>query len=175
MWSLLEEAQREGWLVNLKREGLDDSLRGFVAAVSANLLVLSVVDLNCRFDGAKVLETEAVAFLEWDTDFLRARARLIAESPTSPVRVTDIDLTSWESVIRTVAAREPIMTLHRERLDPSIFHVGTSVSIEGEYVRAQEVSVDGIISGHFALRLSDLTQIEFGDGYELALWQMTRP
>ena len=175
MWSLLDEARQNGWLVRVKRENIDpESLYGFVGALSSDFVALSIIDSNCRFDGARVFETEEVTFLEWDTTYLKNRSRVLEESPTSPLPLADLELASWESVIRSAAAIQPVMTFHRDRADSGSCYIGTNVQVESEYLRADEISFDGVVDGNFALRLSDITQIEFGDGYAQALWQMAR-
>jgi len=175
MWSMLEEARKNGWLVRIKRENLgSDSFYGFVGGLSSDYVVISVIDSNCRFDGASVFETDEVTFLEWDTAYLKNRARVLEESPTSPLPLADLELSSWESIIRSVAAIYPVLTFHRDRTDSSSCYLGANIEIEEEIVRADLVSYDGELDGRFALRLSDLTQVEFGDGYAGALWQMVR-
>ncbi len=173
MWDTLNQAHRNGSLVDLKRESLEgNSLRGFVAATSADFLALSLIDDQCHFDGACVLRTEDVTFVRWDTDVLKAWARVLQESPSSPGSVKHVDLSSWESVVRSVAGHEPVVAFHREQVDDRICHIGTNVKVDGECVRADEISIEGTIDGYFALRLGDLTKVDFGGGYEQALWRM---
>jgi hypothetical protein len=175
MWNLLEEARKYGWLVRIRRENLESgSIYGFVGALSSDLVAVSLVDINCRFDGVRVFETDEVTFLQWDTAYLRSRARVLAESPTSPIALGHVDLESWETAVRSIAAVQPVVSFHRDRADSSTCFIGTNIRIAGDCVRADELSFNGIVDGHFALCLSDLTQIEFGDGYDLALWQMVR-
>ena len=175
MWSMLEEARKDGWLVRIKRENMDSgSFCGFVGGLSSDYVAISEIDSNCRFDGASVFETDEVTFLEWDTADLRNRARVLEESPTSPLPLAALELSSWESVIRSVAASYPVLTFHRDRTDSSSCYLGANIEIEEEIVRADRISYDGEIDGRFALRLGDLTQVEFGDGYAAALWQMVR-
>ena len=175
MWSMLDEARKNGWLVRIKRENLDsDSVYGFVGALSSDFMALSVVDQNCRFDGARVFETEEVTFIEWDTIYLRNRARVLEESPTSPLSLTDLELSSWESIIRSAVAIHPVLTFHRDRTDASSCYIGAHIEVEEEVVRADRISFDGALDGRIGVLLGDLTQVEFGDGYAAALWQMVR-
>jgi predicted RNA-binding protein len=166
---------REGKLVDLKRESMDhNALRGFVATVSTDFVVVSVVDDQCHFNGATVLRTEDVTFVRWGSDVLAAWTRVLQESPTAPGSVKYVDLSSWETVVRSVAASERVVTFHREVVDDSVCYIGTNVSVEGECVTADVISVEGTINGRFALRTGDLTKLDFGGGYEQSLWRMVR-
>ena len=173
MWDTLSQVESEGSLIDLKREAIDgNSSRGFVAAVSADFIVLSLVDDECNFNGTSVLRMEDVSFFRRNNEVLAAWAGVLQESPSSPASVKHVDLSSWESVVRSVAGHEPVVTFHRELVDDSVCHIGTSVRIEGESLVADEVSIEGTIDGQFTLRLSDLTRVDFGGGYEKALWRM---
>ena len=175
MWSTLNQAREQGSLIDLKREGVERGfIRGFVAALSADHVVLSLVDDLCNFNGTSILEVDHVSFVRWDTEVLQAWARVLQESPSSPASVRHVDLSSWESVVRSVVGQEKVVTLHRERIDDSTCYIGTNIRIEGESVQADEISVEGTIDGYFSLRLGDLTKLDFGGGYELALWRMVQ-
>lgn len=174
VWEALSRVHEEGSLVDLRRDDIPGgTIRGFLAAVSAEFVVVSEVDDQCHFDGTTVLRKEDITLMRWDTEVLRAWTRLLQESPSSPPPVRHLDLTSWESLVRSVAGREHVVTFHRELLDDTC-HVGINVEVEGESVIADEVSIEGTIDGRFALKVSDLTQVEFGGGYEQSLWRMVQ-
>ncbi len=173
MWDLLNQIQQEGCLVDLRRETVDRrAVRGFVTAVAADLFVFSTVDDQCEFNGTSALRTEDVTFVRRNDEVLQAWTRVLQESPSSPAPVKHLDLSSWESLVRSAAGEEPVVTFHRERVDESICHIGTNIKIDGEWVIADEVSVEGTVDGQFALKMSDLTKVDFGGGYERALWRM---
>jgi hypothetical protein len=161
-------------LVDIRRDPIAGSTRGFVAAVTAEFVVLSLVGDECHFDGTGIIRTEDVTLVRWDDDVLRSWTRILAESPSAPESVRHIDLTSWESIVRSVAAREHMVTFHRELVDGGVYHIGTKIAVLSECFTAEEVTVEGTIDGKFALPLEDLTRIDFGSGYERALWRMIR-
>ena len=173
MWDALSQIQNEGSLIDLRRESVDDRfLRGFVAATSADFVVFSLVGEQCHFDGACVLRMEDVTFLRRDTEVLSAWSRVLQESPSSPASVKHVDLSSWESVVRSVAGHEKVVSFHRERVDETSCYIGTNVKIDGDCLRADRISVEGRIDGQFTLRTGDLSTVDFGGGYEQALWRM---
>ena len=175
MWNLLENARQSGTLVRLKREIIDtNSMFGFVGALSTDFLALNVVDENSRFDGVRVFETEHVSFLEWDTAALKNRARILEESPSSPLALGELDLTSWESVVRSATTLHSVLTFHRDLHDSRSCYLGQNVQIEGDCLRADQIDTDGNQQGHFALLLSDLTHIDFGDAYGESMRLMAR-
>ena len=173
MLATLNQLHQDGRLAALKREKIDsDSIRGFVSAVSTDLVVISIVDSHCNFDGIVVIRVEDVTYASWDNERLQAWTRVLQESPSSPASVKHIDLSSWESVVRSVAVAEQIVSFHREHVDDSSWHCGINVQIDGEHLVADDVSVRGTIDGQFVLQIDDLTRIDVGGGYELALWRM---
>ena len=172
--SIIEELRTEGRLVGLRRGRFDDRTTGFIVRNSPDFLVMSVVESNCSFDGTAIVRVPDVSYVEWDTIRLRGRSRVLAESPSSPDVVDYLDLSSWESIVRSAAAQVPVLVFRCEDLDSSRFDVGTRVRVDGECVRADNLTVDGVLEGEFAIDMDDLTRIEFGGGYELALWRMLR-
>jgi len=176
MWDLLDRLRQEGVLVELKREDIDEdeTFRGFVAAVSADFVVLSVVDPDCDFDGSTLLQTDDVTLLKWGTQALEARTRVLRETPTSPPSVKHIDLSSWETVVRTVCPEEPIVSFHREDTDDTQFYLGSNVTIEDEWLEADSIAISGSADGRFALKVADLTRLDFGGGYERAFRRMSQ-
>jgi len=175
MWGALNHLQREGGLVDLKRERIEShTLRGFVTAVSADLVAMGVVNDECHFDGVTIVRTEDITFLRWQNEVLDAWAGVLQESPTSPTPVRHVELSSWESVVRSLLGSEPVVTFHREIVNDRACHLGTNISLEGECVVADEISVEGTVDGRFALSLGDLTKLDFGGGYEQALWRMVQ-
>ncbi len=77
-------------------------------------------------------------------------------------------------MIVSVGAVEHVITFHRELIDETSCHIGTNVAVQAGHVVADRVSVEGRMDGEFALRLNDLTKLDFGGGYEQSLWRMTR-
>jgi hypothetical protein len=175
VWETLHRIQQDGLLVDLRRESLDSlTLRCFVTALSADFAVLSRVNDNCEFDGVIVIRTEDVTFARWDSEVLRSWGTVLQESPSSPEPAGFVDLASWESVVRTIHDNVPVVTFQRERADGDICHVGTGITILAEGIEADEVSIEGTIDGKFAINLEDLTRVDFGGGYERALWRMVQ-
>lgn len=175
MWETLHRLQQEGTLLDLKREALDPStLRCFVTALSADFAVLSRVNDSCEFDGVTVVRTDDINFVRWDTDRLRAWAAVLQESPSSPEPSAFVDLGSWESVVRSIHDRIQILSFHMERADDDVCYIGTRISILGEGLEADDITIEGTIDGKFALSLDDLTRVDFGAGYERALGRMIR-
>ena len=174
MWEALSQAQSEGHLVDLKREGIGCPIRGFVSSHSADLVLVSVVSDECEFNGAIVVRREDISFLRWNDEVLKAWTKVLQESPTSPAPLKHVDLASTETVVNSLAGREPVITFHRDIVNDDVCHIGTNVVVEGECVIADEISVEGTIDGRFALRIGDVTRIDFGGGYEKALWRMVR-
>ncbi len=171
MWDVLQRLHREGQLALLERD-TGRPLRGFVGAFSNDLALINIVTPECRFDGGVVIRTDDIEFVRWGTTALRARSGAVLESPTAPEALTMADLSSWLTVIDRLAVDEPVLTLHRE--NDSEWHVATSITATTERVEAEELAEDGTVDGTIVFKLSDLTRIDFGGGYERSHARLSR-
>jgi len=175
MYDTLHQLQQDGALVDLRRDDVDgSSIRCFVTALTADFAVLAIVDDSCEFNGVSVVRTDDVSFVRWGNERLRAWARVLQESPSSPEAAGFLDLAGWESVVRSAAGRVPVVTFHRERRDDEVCQIGTEIEVRGGDVVADEITTEGTVDGRFAIELDDLTRVDFGGGYERALWRMVR-
>ncbi len=171
MWSKLNQHHQDGSFVELRRERFEHTVRGFITGISAELIVVALVDSDCNFGGVTIFECEDVSMIRWGNHKLENFGRVVAESPSSPEFVKNLDLASWDAVVRELAQREKLLTIYRERTNGDVCFIGTNVVCDGETIEAEEVTTDGAVEGKFVLALDDTTRIEFGGGYERALWR----
>jgi hypothetical protein len=156
--------------VSLTRRFEEHSELGYVLAVDSERFLLLCVSPQIRLEGFSVLRTADVAELEAPhehAEFVEEALRLRGESvETAP----DIALGDTGAAIRSAAATFPLVTLHREEVDPDACHIGAVVRVTDDSVRILEIDPDADWEEEeTTYALSEITRIDFGGGYEEAL------
>lgn len=93
--------------------------------------------------------------------------RHFGEEPRPP---EEIDLSSTRALLLSAGAAYPLVTIHTERRDPDVCYVGRPEGVDGRGLRLREITPAGEWrrkATHW--RLSDITRIDFGGRYEVAL------
>jgi len=166
---LLRSLQCDHVLVDVRRDKIGGGdIRGFVADLSDELVLLDIVD-DVRANGHMIVMRDDISFLRWNTAQMRAweRAVVVANVPTSPEPA--IDLTDWMSAIASLESHDRLLTFHRERMDGSVCYLARDIELSFGLVVGLQVSIDGEEDGRFALRMEDLTRLDFGTAYERGL------
>lgn len=172
MWAILDRLHDEGRLVDLKRDRIDGTtLRGFVSGLSPDLSLLTIVR-DGHFDGASIVRVEDVTSLRWGSEALEACARLLVGTPSSPETASGVDLSGWNAAFDSIAARAPVVSLHRE--NDYQFDDGVDVNVRDGWIEARLLRASGDVDGSVAFEVGRLTRVDFGGTYEASLWRMAR-
>ncbi|HMV48975.1 MAG TPA: hypothetical protein PLD20_28585 [Blastocatellia bacterium] len=162
-------------VVDFKRPKIDGyKLRGFVLDYSDSLTLLNVLDDNFYLNGFTVIRNSDIAgYRAYDKDdyFLNMALRLKA---IKPMRKPKIDLDNWATVLRTVQERFPLLTIHREAISSNVCYVGKLVSITEKTFTLYDIDPDANWDRPHLRKLADLTKVDFGGGYEDALWRVAK-
>lgn len=166
--AMLNRLQDERALVDVRRDGLDVSdIRGFIVGVSEALVLIAVVGDSIERDGFTIVERSAITFLRWGEPRLVAWAWVV-ELDRHELAAFPQDLTDWRS---TIASPRPsrLLTFHREAIDRSTAYVAREFEVMGDLLVGKQVTPDGEEQGAFAIKLEDLTRVDFGGSYERGL------
>lgn len=166
--------QTRDHLVDLRRDGMDVSdIRGFILAASESLLLVAVAGETVRMDGFSVLSRDDVTFLRWDTSRLNAWRGVLVRDAAEDARVAAaVCLDDWSAAFTSARAVAPLVSLLRERLDTSRCFVTRDFTLTDGWLIGEHITSEGARDGQFALRLHDLTRIDFGGEYEQGLGRM---
>jgi len=157
-------------LVDIRRSPARVSdTRGFVLAVSEERVLVAVVSDDVLPNGFSILRLDDISLVRWGTGKLKAWQTALATVMGDFVWQPQVDLADWESVITSAARAASTVTLFRENLDSDRCYIGRNPQVDSGVVRAEEVSTEGALDGHFALLLQDLTRVDYGGSYERAL------
>lgn len=162
-------------VVDFKRPKIDDhELRGFVLDYSDSLTLLNVLDYDFYLNGFTVIRNSDIAsYRVYDKDdyFLNMALRL---KSIKPARKPKIDLSNWESVLRTAQKIFPLLTIHREAISKDVCYIGRLVSNTEKTFTLYDIDPDANWDRTYRRKFADLTKVDFGGGYEDALWRVAK-
>jgi hypothetical protein len=168
--SRLKHAHSQSLLVKFERRFEPGTFEGYVLDVGPHFFLLAVVREDMRFNGfsclriADVRRLQAPAkYAEFAEAALRKRGEYLAEKP-------NIDLGNISNLLRSANLLFPLITIHRERIDPDVCHIGRVASLKNGTLSLLEIGPDAAwdteLSPH---KLREITRVDFGGGYEEAL------
>jgi hypothetical protein len=162
-----------GKLVEFERRKIDShGLRGFVLVVSDTLTLLNVLTDEFRLGGFTVIRNVDVtgfSILDRDTHFAHRAVRLMKRKPRAR---PGVDITDWKTALVSAQHRFPLLALHPEARDPGVCYIGRIARLTEKTVTLHEIDTTAAWDGLGRHRLEDLTRLEFGGGYEDALWRV---
>lgn len=144
-------------------------IEGFVVGVGKQWALVHAASSHQFLDShAAIRISDVCAITRSDKDSFDVRAlELLNERPET---LSDVDLSSDESVIRTMGENTPLITIHTERAWPDECYIGELRGITDGKVLLREINPNAKWSNeNTSWRLKDVTQVERGGRYEQAL------
>jgi hypothetical protein len=156
-------------MVRFERRFEPNFITGYVVDVAADLFLLLHVDDSIRFNGFQVCRNRDVRRLRAEprADFIQTVLR--RRRDRRPVKPR-LRLDDFSEVLRSAARHVPLVTIHRESVDPGVCHIGAVVEVGERRVVLREIGTDGTWDPcleEYALR--EITRVDFGGAYEDAL------
>ena len=138
---MLSELGRQKALVDIRRDTLDVSdIRGMILQVSESLILIGVVSDAIRRDGFTIVAREDVSFLRWGTGVLRGWKRVLDARGGEDETVPGLDLADWGRAIATGRAHTPLLTFHRERIDPRTCYLSDEFEATGDSIVGVQIT-----------------------------------
>jgi hypothetical protein len=166
---LLQTALANRDLVRLTR-GFDDvTAKGYVLAVGRAYFLVALVSDQLRFDGFACLRVKDLKSIDADPYRTFSEAALKQRGLRRP-RVPRLTMDTARTILESACAICPLVTLHREEVDPEVCHIGQVVSTNRTQVALLEISPHAVwdqTATSYPLR--EITRIDFGGSYEEAL------
>jgi hypothetical protein len=169
--SELARAHRERLLVRFTRPFEGGTFCGYVLDVGPRFFLLLIVgDDGVRFNGFSCLRLTDVRKLnvphKYANFLLAAQKKLKEKAPRKP----PVAVGNVESLLISANRKFPLVTIHRETVDPEICHIGRVVGVKGNYVLLLEIGPDATWDKKpTSYRLAEITRVDFGGQYEEAL------
>jgi hypothetical protein len=166
----LVAAQTANMLVRVAREFEAGWMKGYVVGVGPEFVLLCRVSDDILFDGFEACRIQDISDLvvpDPHSAFVERALSIRAQSrPSTP----HVDLGSTKQLLVSASEAFPLITIHRETVDPEVCWVGTVVAVSEQSVSFREIDPDAIWDETSeTYPLSEITRVDFGGLYEEAL------
>ena len=123
-----------------------------------------------RFDGFECLRKSDVRNLQPDPYAEFTEAALKKRGERKP-RKPKIRLSTLGDILLDGSRAYPLVTIHRERIEPDICHVGRVLNVRNGRASLLEIGPDARWEDSATeYRIREITRVNFGGGYEDALY-----
>lgn len=160
---------RNRQLVRFDRRFDDSAVRGYVLDVGPRFFLLALVSDRIWFDGFECFRIGDVRGFRPDPhagfaeSALRKRRDWLPQKPHVSVR-------SIEELLVSASRLFPLVTVHREAIDPDVCWIGRILGVERGRVSLLGITPDATWEEKpESFRLSEITRVNFGGDYETAL------
>jgi hypothetical protein len=149
----------------------EGSTTGYVLDIGPEFFLLLLIDDDMRFNGFQCLRLRDVRKLQAPAEHasfyeaaLRARNESIEKKPR--VRLDNVS-----EILRSANKAFPLVTIHREKVNPDVCHIGRITRIDESKILLLEIDPDAVWDTEpTEYRLKEITRVDFGGGYEEALF-----
>lgn len=143
---------------------------GYVLDIGPQFCLLGLIDDNIRFNGFQcplISDLRQIKVPDPQEDFIVAALRKRRERID---RKPEIDLSSLPALLKSASKLFPLITILRERIRPDECVIGRVLDVSERSFLLHTIDPDAVWEEKpTRLRLSDVTRVEFGGGYEEAL------
>lgn len=166
----LIEACHNALLVKFWTPFEDGATEGYVLDIGPVFFLLANIGEELRFNGFQCLRMSDVRRLQAPSAYanfiekaLRKQGQILKKKP-------NIDLESLPALLKSANQLFPLVTVHREEVSPDTCRIGKVVEVTETHLVLHEIGPDAVWDKNASkLRLSDITRVDFGGGYETAL------
>jgi hypothetical protein len=152
-------------VIRVERKRIDKGyMDGFAVGMSDDLLLLHLVEgSTLMLNGYAALRLRDISFWRVDETFVTRALRLLERRPSAP---DGIDLADWPALIASAQRLYPLLMIEMEKKIPGCGYIGRLIKQTKRHIVLNEVNPEG----HWEAKKtwfprSDITQVEFGDGY----------
>ena len=143
--------------------------RGYILDVGPKFFLLALQSQQMRFDGFACFRIADLKNLRPDpyAAFTQAALKKLKEPTPKKPRVS---VASIEELLLSASKLFPLLTIHRERVDPDVCWIGKMEDILQGQVALLEINPAAKWDRKpTSYKLSEITRVEFGGEYERAL------
>lgn len=164
----LTVAHRSHDLVRVRRAGLPHE-EGFVAGLGRKWLLLATIDDGAGWDGWRAVRLRDVSRVAARPRRPWRRAMKLAADWPPPTPDFPIDLDRTRGLIRSMADRYPLITLHFEQLDPDVCYIGRPQTWRRHRLELAEITPKARWKFVRWYRFRDITRVDADGRYERML------
>jgi hypothetical protein len=158
--------------MRFSRQFEKSTIRGYVLDVGPKFFLLALVNDRVWFDGFECFRIRDVTDLKPDPYAAFTTAALKKRRQSKP-RKPRVDVSSIETILRSAGQKFPLVTIHREEVDHGVCWIGRVIGFSRGRLSLLEINPDATwddVPNNF--RLTEITRVNFGGGYENALYSV---
>lgn len=148
----------------------EPKVHGYVLDIGPKFFLLALVSDRIWFDGFECFRIADIRKLRPDPYERFAEQALKKRGEKRP-RKPGVSLKNIRELLLTAGRAFPLVTIHREAIDPDVCWIGRILEVTPEIVKILEVDPDAVWEDQpREYRLSEITHVNFGGDYEDALY-----
>jgi len=166
----LKRAMHQQQFVHFSRRFEETPIRGYILDVGPKFFLLALVSDRFWFDGFECLRIADVRDIRPDPYAAFAEAALRKRGERIPKKPR-VSLAGIEELLLSAGRAFPLVTIHREQVDPEICNIGHVVTVDRGRLSLLEIHPDATwntVSNTYRAR--EITRVNFGGDYEDALY-----
>jgi hypothetical protein len=168
--SQLKEFMRTRRLVRFNRRFEDDVVTGYVLDVGPQFFLLALVSDRLWLDGFECFRVADIRRLRPDPYEQFAERALKKRGEKKPQKPR-VSLKDVQELLLTAGRAFPLVTIHREEIDPDVCWIGRVLEVTPATVRILEVCPDAAWETQpTEYHLREITHVNFAGDYEDALY-----
>jgi hypothetical protein len=165
----LADARSRKCFVRLSRRFEDSKVRGYVLDVGPEFFLFALVSDRIWFDGFECFRIRDILDVELDPYGEFAEAALKKRGERRPAKPR-VNVSSIEATLLSAGKLFPLVTIHRDEVDPNVCWIGRILAVNRGRVSLLEINPDATwdtVASEY--RLKEITRVNFGGDYENAL------
>lgn len=167
----LAAALRDKTLVRFTRPFEDGWVEGYVLDLGPKWFLLAFLDNNIRFNGFQCFRLSDVREPQVPAPYAAFVEAALKKRGAHRPKKPRVSVASIEELLLSANRSFPLVTIHREKVDPDVCAVGRVLEVRDERLSLLEISPDASWEVEATqYRLRDITRVDFGGDYEDALY-----
>ena len=165
----LADAARRRLFVRLRRRFEKTPIRGYVIEVGPKWFLLGLVSDRIWLDGYECFRIQDIGSVAADPYAAFAEAALRKRREPQPGNPC-VNVATIEDLLLSASRASPLVTIHREEVDPDVCWIGRVLRVKRGRVTLLEINPDASWDKKpHSYRLGEITRVNFGGDYEGAL------
>jgi hypothetical protein len=165
----LVDAMHRRALIQFWRRFEPSKIRGYVLDVGPQFFLLALVGDRIWFDGFECFRINDAKDVRLDPYSAFAQAALKTRGESRPKKPR-VSVANIEDLLLSAGKAFPLVTIHREQVDPAACWIGRVQNVNRGRVTLLEIGPDAVWDDSPArYRVTEITRVNFGGDYESAL------
>ncbi len=162
----LQKLKDENTLVEIYTDNYDESDYGFILDFNEDYLLIEKFDDECNYDGLTIFLRHNITRIRWSGNDIESVAKLIDSTKRQNGKV-DIDLTSTQTILKSVSKIYNHLTVHIQNIDKNVCFIGQIHEMDESSIVIHEFGTKSSLDRKFILlSLDDITRIDVNGQYE---------